>query len=104
MNKTIQSLILKVKNPKNKMPSLNLIHRLLDDNKIKHRFIDSINVAQSKTVGRTYINYKRYGKTGKKLEINHNGVHIKMDTSSSYYSYNSYFYAVSLLKLLNIKY
>ncbi len=98
---TLYQLKLKTRQTINKrvrMPSLKQISKLLIDNGIEHEFYESQNVVEHRTKGHRYVNSRYNGKKGYVLIIR--DPYLKMDTSDSYYSYNSYFYAIELLKLI----
>ena len=102
-----------------RMPSISSIHELLVDVGIKHSFNgESLNVVEFKTAGRNYVNSRHNGKSGKEIkfrafvkdgkqspftsfgkESRTEWVHL--DSSNSYYSWNSARYAKDLLNVLD---
>ena len=93
------------------MPSIQSIHKLLEEKKIPHEYRNTSNIVEHSTKGRTYVNSRHTGKLGKEIiikmngsvEIDEFGSYIKLDTSDSYYSFNTYQYARQLLDLLNMR-
>lgn len=104
MNKTINSLMAKVQDSSKRMPSIKSIHTLLEKKGIQHSFSSSQNVVETRFGKNTYVNDRTYGKVGSKLSVDFNGVKVHMDTSDSYYSWNSVSYARDLLRLLDVQY
>jgi len=104
--KTIEGLKAKAsffKSTNVKMPSIKDIHNLLVELNIKHYYDqDSVNIVSSKSGNRTYVNERHNGKAGKKITINNTS--IELDSSDSYYSYNTSSYARKILDLININY
>lgn len=82
------------------MPSIKSIHELLNEVGIKHRYEEeAVNVVEYRTGQRSYVNDRHYGKKGKVVEIEKPW--IELDTSNSYYSWNSWGYSQKLIKLIN---
>ena len=84
---------------------------MLDEFKINHTFFNTTNVVEYRTAGRRYVNSRHNGKNGYILEIKLNEEErkelntgcISLDTSDSYYSWNSYGYAQKIIQLLKFK-
>jgi hypothetical protein len=111
-NKTYKALVAKANmNSTSRMPSISSIHALLRELGIVHRFDgETVNVVEFRSEGRTYVNSRHDGKVGKSIEMRYtfdNGKtseYLGMDSSDSYYSWNSFRYANKLLDILkNIK-
>jgi len=94
-----------------KMPSINSIAKLLKECSIDFELSNSTNIVEYRTKGRCYVNSRHNGKEGKRLIIrldekdsNILGWHyLEMDTSDSYYSWNTSGYARSLVALIILK-
>lgn len=105
--KTLEALSKKVENSKNRMPSISRIALLLTEAGIKNSMMNSVNVVESRSGQNTYVNDRHEGKAGKELivyQVDENGKRVEvlsLDSSNSYYSWNSFRYAFDLLKLLN---
>lgn len=117
-NKTYQALVNKTKN-NGKMPSIDSIHKLLTELGIEHYFDgETVNVVEYRSGQNTYVNSRHRGKIGKKIEFRafvkdgkkspfvafgkeSRSEWINLDSSSSYYSWNTHRYALDLLKVLN---
>jgi hypothetical protein len=82
-----------------RMPSIKNIHLLLEHYKIEHSFSDSQNVVEYRTAGRNYVNSRHVGKKGFELTIDR--PYINLDTSDSYYSWNSWQYAQKIVELID---
>ena len=108
---TLQRIKLKAENDRNKMPSLQSIHNLLNEYGILHQYRDSMNVVEYRSKGKIYVNSRHNGKEGKLIEIdlsteekNIVGVNtISMNSADSYYSCNTWGYARSLAKLIEYR-
>ena len=101
--KTINQLIAKVKEDK-RMPSLKAIHKLLEEAGIKHEYIEeTVNVVEYRTGQKNYVNSRHNGKIGKMLEVCVGDIYLNMNSSSSYYSWNTWRYAKDLLVILNVE-
>jgi hypothetical protein len=83
-----------------RMPSIKEIHKCLEACKISHSFRKSTNVVEYRSKGCRYVNSRHDGKEGYKIEIRHGNGFLSMDTSDSYYSWNSEDYARHLVGLL----
>jgi len=95
---TIERLINKA-NEVWKMPSLKSIHILLIELDIKHDFTESLNIVEYSSWWNRYVNSRHEWKKG--YLIKHIDWHyIWMDTSGSYYSWNSWNYARKILSIL----
>ncbi len=109
--KTLQAIIKKANSScidtvSVKMPSIASIHNLLNEMGIAHKYDgETTNVVEYRTAGRAYVNERHEGKKGKEIIINTpkgmNG-NIVMDSSSSYYSWNTSRYADELIELFKI--
>lgn len=86
---------------KSRMPSINQISKLLAYYGIEHVVDESTNVVEHRSKGRRYVNSRYNGKTGLRLKIKN--TNIELDTSSSYYSWNTWSYAKDILKLIEQK-
>ena len=101
--KTLRQLKAKVKDSSVRMPSIKAIHELLLDKKIPHSFYESTNTVEHRSAGNRYVNDRHDGKIGKKITFNRGMPLLDMDTSSSYYSWNTYRYAIELVEFINKK-
>ena len=81
---------------KTRMPSIADIAEMLDDLEIKYYMRSKTNIVENKTRGRRYVNSRHDGKKGMLLEV-HN---LTLDTSDSYYSFNTWNYAGQLLRII----
>lgn len=81
-----------------RMPSIISIHKLLLELNVKHTLNPKTNIVEHKNKGNRYVNSRRRGKKGWILEIP--SYKIKLDTSDSYYSWNSRIYAKELLDVI----
>ncbi len=87
-----------------RMPSIKAIHEALEDLGIKHWWWATTNTVEHRSVGRRYVNSRHAGKEGHEIKIDHAALrhgHLHMDTSDSYYSYNSQSHASDLLDVIN---
>ncbi len=100
---TLQKLKAKVKDDHNKMPPIKEIHKMLTSYNIPHEFRSSTNVVEYRSAGKRYVNSRHNGKEGFKLIIKTPDVHIELDTSDSYYSWNSRGYADKIVNFLKSK-
>ena len=100
--KTVDSLKAKAESnwthPK-RMPSLTAIASVLDELGIPYEMRDSSNTVERRTKGCRYVNSRHRGKEGKLMRVGN----MTLDTSDSYYSYNTWHYAKDLLKIINEK-
>ena len=87
--------------PEARMPSIKQISQLLTDNGIEHEVSERTNTVERRTPGRRYVNMRREGKTGLRLVVA--DPWIELDTSDSYYSYNTSVYARKLVDLITSK-
>lgn len=91
-----------------RMPSIASISLMLTQLGVSHNIDDSLNVVEYRSKGRNYVNSRHDGKEGKKLvikpskeECEKSGIYyIKLDSSDSYYSWNTHGYARKILKYL----
>ena len=97
---TLQKLKLKA-NGCARMPSLRRISRMLHEYNIPHTLTESFNTVEHKTKGRNYVNHRHIGRDGYFLHID--GTNIRLNTSSSYYSFDSKGYAQEIVEYLNEK-
>jgi len=101
---TIQRLKNKRANSSNRMPSLSLISELLNELGVKHSLDGSVNIVEYRSRGNTYVNSRHEGKEGRQLSIHYKdnpiGNNLNMDSSDSYYSWNTYGYSDELLKIV----
>lgn len=94
-----------------RMPSLKAIAELLDKEGIKYQLTDSQNVVEFRSKGNTYVNSRHMGKKGGLLKINLTDAEkefvncnwIELDTSDSYYSYNTNSHARQIVALINYR-
>lgn len=96
-----------------RMPSITAIHLLLVDKKIKHTFWESSNTVEYRSKGNRYVNSRHDGKRGYKIIIDdiEKGIErdtigtyvITLDTSDSYYSYNTWNYANQIISLIKLR-
>ena len=95
--KTLLGLRAKSEDWKSRMPSISAIHELLTELGIEHRYRESKNIVEYRSKGRSYVNSRHVGKSGKKLSVGS----LELDSSESYYSANSWNYAGRLVQLVN---
>ena len=107
--KTLDTLKLKADNSNARMPSITSIHTLLKEIGISHDFDgETTNTVERRSAGKRYVNERHDGKVGKKIEIEStltdgSRFWLEMDSSDSYYSWNTYRYARELLKIIESK-
>ena len=103
--KTYNGLVNKSKDSSYRMPSIIAISKLLNEIGISHNLRSSHNTVEYGRKSSSYVTSRRKGKKGNRLTIergsNKSGKYLDMDTSDSYYSLNSYFYASDLLEIIN---
>lgn len=104
--KTFQKLMQKADTlswDKVRMPSIKMIHKLLDDIWLKHWFYETQNVVEYKSKWNVYVNSRHDGKEWYNIEIKYDvvGISLYMDSSDSYYSRNTYMYARKLVEIIN---
>lgn len=97
---TLERLKLKAESAfgKVRMPSIKQISKLLDEKGIKHNVFEKTNVVEYRSAGRRYVNSRHYGKTGLCLTIKE--PYLELDTSDSYYSWNTSGYARRLIEII----
>lgn len=95
---TLERLKIKSKDYNKRMPSIKQISQLLTECGIKHNVSDSLNIVEYRSNGNRYVNSRHNGKIGKLLTIDN--TNIKLDTSDSYYSWNSWGYALKIVELI----
>lgn len=109
--KTIKKLRIKAESgtfDKVRMPSISSIAEMLTEMGIEHTYDNSTNVVEYRSAGHTYVNSRHNGKEGKKLIIEpskedaeKSGIHyLELDSSDSYYSWNTHGYARQIVQLL----
>lgn len=81
-----------------RMPSIKQISKLLTAYNINHYVSEKTNIVEYRSKGKMYVNSRHRGKTGLELKIP--DARITLDTSSSYYSFNTWQYAREIVKLL----
>lgn len=81
-----------------RMPSIKQIKKLLDAYGITSYMDEHTNVVEYRSKGKMYVNSRHMGKKGLRLKIP--DASIELDTSSSYYSYNTWRYAEEIIKLV----
>lgn len=84
-----------------RMPSLKAISAMLTEFGIEHILEESYNTVEYSSRGNRYVNSRHRGKEGFELYIRE--ADINMDTSDSYYSWNSPGYARKILDFLKTK-
>tara|TARA_Y100000401_G_C8197321_1_gene161804 strand:+ start:170 stop:517 length:348 start_codon:yes stop_codon:yes gene_type:complete len=103
--KTLNRLKLKSEDSKNRFPSLKSIHLLLTELEIEHKFDGNYSCAkQTKPSGYNYYTgggNREYN--GSKLSIVSEEKNIYINSTESYYSYNTYFYSRDLYRLIQLK-
>jgi hypothetical protein len=98
---TLEKLIEKSKNRFTaKMPPIKDISKLLDSKGIKHSMYEKTNTVEYRSKGNRYVNSRHRGKSGYCLTIKE-PFYLELDTSDSYYSRNTYYYATKLLEIIN---
>jgi hypothetical protein len=111
---TLQKLIIKANSfgsEKARMPSLKAIYNLLIEKGIDCSINETVNVVEYRTRGCRYVNSRHDGKRGyrltipvKKGELNNNGTYeIELDSSDSYYSWNSRQYAKEIVEIIKLR-
>ena len=83
-----------------RMPSISQISSLLAEYGIAHDVYSTTNVVEYRSKGKTYVNSRHNGKTGLKLVVKNSN--IVLDTTDSYYSWNTWRYAMEIVKLVEI--
>ena len=96
---TLDRLKLKAEiSSKSRMPSIKQISKLLDEYGIAHEISERTNVVEYRSAGKRYVNSRHNGKTGLRLVIRN--PYLELDTSDSYYSWNTWSYARDLIKII----
>ena len=102
---TLNRLKLKSEDSKNRFPNLRSIHLLLTELEIEHKFNGEYSCTkETKPSGYQYSTgggNREYN--GSKLRIVSEEKNIYMDSTDSYYSYNTYFYSKDLCRLIELK-
>lgn len=92
---------------KDRMPSIKKIKDLLDELVIENYLDTTTNVVEYRSKGRTYVNSRHNGKRGYYLGIGKcygfKSYDINLDSSESYYSWNTSMYARQILNLIDNK-
>lgn len=81
-----------------RMPSIKQISKLLSEYGIKHEVSEKTNIVEYRSKGRRYVNSRHDGKTGLCLLIKE--PYLELDTSDSYYSWNTSGYARRLVDII----
>lgn len=84
-----------------RMPSVKDICKILTAYNIEYKFDTTTNIVEYRSGGNRYVNSRHNGKEGFSLEIYEINLHL--DTSDSYYSWNSWSYAKDIVKLIEEK-
>lgn len=84
-----------------RMPSLKNINELLNELGVKTNFWESQNIVEYRSAGNVYVNSRHDGKKGYELKCEIGDYRIFMDTSDSYYSWNTYGFARDLVKAID---
>lgn len=84
-----------------RMPSIKAISQMLTELGVEHSVDKSTNIVEYRSNRNTYVNSRHKGKVGKELVIHE--AHIYLDTSDSYYSYNTSTYARNIIEFLKSK-
>jgi hypothetical protein len=101
---TLRRLKLKAEDKKYRMPSIKDIKALLDELGIENDLHETTNVVEYRNAGCRYVNSRHDGKEGYGLEVYVDGVRVmSLDTSDSYYSWNTRHLAYDLVKLITGK-
>lgn len=101
LDNVLEQLRLKAKaryGDKVRMPSIRQIEKLLNAYGITNYVHEKTNVVEYRSKGRAYVNSRHDGKKG--LELRIPDARLTLDTSSSYYSYNTWLYAKEIVDLL----
>jgi len=98
---TLERLTRKSNGEKVRMPSIKEISKLLTEKGIKHEVYERTNVVEYRSKGNRYVNSRHNGKTGLCLIIKN--PYIELDTSDSYYSWNTNSYSRKLVDLIESK-
>lgn len=100
---TLNRLKIKAEDSDKRMPSVVAIHKLLDELNVRHSFDKTTHTVEYRSAGNTYVNDRHDGKVGYAIEVYQedkelNGLSI--NTTESYYSWNSRLYAQRLIEIL----
>jgi hypothetical protein len=92
---------------KTRMPSIKKIKDLLDELGIENYMDTTVNVVEYRSKGRTYVNSRHNGKRGYYLGIGKSHGYkcheVNLDSSESYYSWNTSMYARQIINLIDNK-
>ena len=111
MANTLKRLIEKTKDGDVRMPSITQIHKLLVEKGIEHKFDgETFNVVETRIGQSRIVGDRHIGKYGKSIHVKVpedmqdevGRCNIVMDSSSSYYSWNSFGYANQLVRLIDL--
>ena len=94
--KVIEQLELKISHDK-RIPSILKISAMLNDLGVQHFSCTSTNIVERSSGQNVYVNSRHNGKEGYKLEIKNV---VYMDSSESYYSWNTRGYARDIINHL----
>lgn len=90
---------------KTRMPSIKRIKDLLDELGIENYMDTTTNVVEYRSKGRTYVNSRHNGKQGYFLGIGKcyggRSYDVNLDSSDSYYSWNTNSYARKIIELID---
>jgi hypothetical protein len=94
--KTFDNLTAKRVDDRVRIAPITSIHKMLTELGISHYYGDSVNTVEYRSKGKNYVNSRHQGKKGKIISISvpeeaYDVVewnHIRLDSSSSYYSAN----------------
>lgn len=92
---------------KTRMPSIKKIKDLLDELGINNEIDTTVNVVEYRSKGKRYVNSRHNGKQGYFLGIGKcygvRSYDINLDSSDSYYSWNTNMYAGQIINLIDNK-
>ena len=95
--RVLEALRAKSEDSSKRMPSVSAIHEMLVELGVEHNYRDSRNIVEYRSRGNKFVNSRHAGKSGKKLSVGS----LKLDSSESYYSANSWNYAGKLVQLVD---
>lgn len=107
--KTLDALKMKAESSFNKtrMPSIKKIKDLMDELGINNEIDTTVNVVEYRSKGKRYVNSRHNGKRGYFLGIGKcyggRSYDVNLDSSDSYYSWNTSSYARKIIDLINKK-
>jgi hypothetical protein len=102
---TLERLEAKIQDDSVRMPSIDQISKMLTEYGVIYDVRQTTNVVEYRSAGNRYVNSRHDGKVGKKLIIENRAenVYIELDTSDSYYSWNTRLYARQIVEYLRKK-